>query len=86
MTAWTTASDIRARVRRRWDDGSILTALATASPFPVINMPLRGPRPGRIGDDIEAVRVWVAALEAGSRENAPVHAPLLASRRSADRP
>jgi hypothetical protein len=66
MTAWTTASDIRARVRRRWVDGSILTALATASPFPVVDVPLRGPRPGGIGDDIEAVRSWIAALQAGS--------------------
>jgi hypothetical protein len=41
MTTWTTVSDIRARVPRGWDDGSILTALATAAPFPVIDMPLR---------------------------------------------
>lgn len=68
MTAWTTVSDIRARVRRRWDDGSILTALALESPFPVIDVPLRGPRPGGIGDDIEAVRVWIAALQAGSHD------------------
>jgi len=30
-------------------------------------VPLRGPRPSGIGDDIEAVRSWIAALEAGSR-------------------
>jgi hypothetical protein len=70
MTAWTTVSDIRARARRRWDDGSILTALATASPFPVIDVPLRGPRPGGIGDDIEAVRAWISALQADSHDGA----------------
>jgi hypothetical protein len=67
MTVWTTASDIGARVRRRWDDGSILRALAMASPFPVVDVRLRGPRSGAIGDDIEAVRTWIAALETGSR-------------------
>ena len=67
MTAWTTRSDIRARVRRRWDDGSILRALAGASPFPVVDVALRGPKPAEIGDDLDAVRSWIAALEAGSR-------------------
>lgn len=67
MTTWTTRSDIRAQVRRRWDDGSILRALAEASPFPIVDVALRGPKPGEIGDDLEAVRSWIAALEAGSR-------------------
>lgn len=67
MTTWTTRSDIRARVRRRWDDGSILRALAEASPFPIVGVALRGPKPGEIGDDLDAVRSWIAALEADSR-------------------
>ena len=67
MTAWTTAADIRARARRRWDDGSILRSVAADAPFPVIEVPLRGPRPGDIGDALDAVRSWIAGLEAGSR-------------------
>jgi hypothetical protein len=67
MTAWTTASDIRARARRHWDDGSILRTMAGASPFPAIEVPLRGPRPAAIGDDLDAVRSWIDALESGSR-------------------
>jgi hypothetical protein len=67
MTGWTTASDIRARVRRRWNDGTILRSLATNSPFPVLELPLRGPRPAGIGDDLDAVRSWIAELETGSR-------------------
>ncbi len=67
MTVWTNAQDVRARVRRRWDDGSILRALAATSPFPVVDVPLHAPRSSAIGDDIEAVRSWIAALEAGSR-------------------
>jgi hypothetical protein len=67
MTVWTTASDIRARVRRRWDDGSILRALAVRANFPMVDIPLRGPQPAGIGDDLDAVRSWVAALETGSK-------------------
>ncbi len=67
MTIWTNTQDVRVRVRKRWDDGSILRALAAASPFPVVDVPLRAPRSSAIGDDIEAVRSWIAALQAGSR-------------------
>jgi hypothetical protein len=69
MTGWTSAADIRARVMRRWDDGSILRAIATASPFSSVEVPLRGPRPAEMGDDLEAVRSWVSALETGSRHS-----------------
>lgn len=67
MTGWTTAAGIRSRVRRRWDDGSILRALAADLPCPVIDISLRGPKPAEIGDDLEAVRSWIAELQAGSR-------------------
>jgi hypothetical protein len=70
MTTWTTAADIRARARRPWDDGSILRALAAGSSFPVVDVPLRGPRPAEIGDNLDAVRSWIAALETGSRSGA----------------
>ena len=67
MTAWTTVEDLRGRVRRRWSDGTILRALAAGAPFPVMDLPLRGPRAGAIGDDLETVRAWISALETGSR-------------------
>lgn len=67
MTDWSSASDIRARVRRRWDDGTILRAFASDSPFPAIEVPLRGPRPSEIGDDLDAVRRWIDELDSGSR-------------------
>jgi hypothetical protein len=65
---WTTAEDIRAKVRRRWADGSLLRALASGDPFPQIDLPVRGPRPADIGADLGAVQRWVAALEAGARQ------------------
>ncbi len=65
--AWTTVADIRSRVRRRWEDGTFLRAQAAREPFPVVEVPLRGPRVSEIGDDLAAVQAWVAALDAGRR-------------------
>ena len=67
MTAWTSVSDIRTRVRRRWDDGTILRSLASAESFPVVEVPLRGPPPSEIGDDLVAVKTWIGELESGNR-------------------
>jgi hypothetical protein len=66
---WTTPEDIAARVKRRWDDGSLLRAHANGAPFDPIEVPLRGPRPSQVGDDIAASREWVAALDAGRRDD-----------------
>jgi len=66
---WTTPGDIAAKVRRRWDDGSLLRAYANAAPFDPIELPLRGPKPSQIGDDIAAARTWVAALDTGRRDD-----------------
>ena len=70
MTAgWTTPADIAARVRRRWDDGSLLRAHAVGEPFAPIKVPLRGPKPSQIGDDLGAARDWVAALDVGRHDD-----------------
>jgi hypothetical protein len=65
--SWTSAADIRARVKRRWDDGTLLRALACDEPCPLIEIALCGPRASEIGDDIDAVRRWIDDLRAGSR-------------------
>jgi hypothetical protein len=66
---WTTPHDIAAKVRRRWDDGSLLRAYANGDPFQPIEAPLRGPKPSQVGDDVAAAREWVAALDAGRRDD-----------------
>lgn len=68
--SWTSAADIRARARRRWDDGTLLRALAAGDPCPVVDVALRGPKPSEIGDDLAAVRSWIDGLRAGSRSGA----------------
>lgn len=66
---WTTPDDIAARVRRRWDDGSLLRGYATGEPFDPIEVPLHGPKPSEIGDDVAVARDWVAAVDAGRRDD-----------------
>lgn len=68
-SGWTTPDDIAARVRRRWDDGSLLRGYAKGDPFDPIEVPLRGPKPSEIGDNIAAARQWVADLDAGRRND-----------------
>ena len=58
--------DLRSKVRGRWADGSLLRALAAGEPFPTMDLPVRGPRPADIGDDLLAVQRWIGELERGS--------------------
>jgi hypothetical protein len=63
-------TDIRAKVRRRWDDGTLLRTYAAGEPLAVLDVPLRRPRASEIGDDLGAVREWVSVIDAGSRGGA----------------
>lgn len=65
---WTTSEDVAAKVRKRWNDGSLLRSFAVGAPFPAFDVPVRAPRPSEIGDLLDDVRAWITALEAGSRD------------------
>jgi hypothetical protein len=65
---WTTAADIAAAVRRRWDDGSLLRTVARGDPFPRIEIPLRGPSAADLGDHFNAVRSWAESVYRAGRE------------------
>lgn len=67
--AWTTLADIAAKVRRRWDDESLLRTYASGAEFDPVEVSLRGPKPSQVGDDLAAAREWVAALAAGRRDD-----------------
>lgn len=67
MTAWTTPADVRVRVRRRWDDGSLLGAYVRGEPCPPFDLPVRGPAAREIGADLARVRTWQEALLTGSQ-------------------
>jgi hypothetical protein len=66
--AWTRPSDIARAVRRRWDDGSLLSGLAAGQPVPEFDLPLRGPRPAEMGESLAEVQAWIADIDAGSRD------------------
>ncbi|MGI8793310.1 MAG: Wadjet anti-phage system protein JetD domain-containing protein [Acidimicrobiales bacterium] len=67
---WTTPDDIDAKVRRRWTDGTLLSALARGEPCPVQDLAVRGPKASEIGADLGAVQEWTGELERGSRAGA----------------
>jgi hypothetical protein len=45
-----------------------LRSLAGGGAFPIIDVPLRGPRPAELGDDLSAVRSWIASLQGDSHD------------------
>lgn len=65
---WTRPEDIAAKVRRRWDDGTLLRAYATGE-FETIEVSVRAPKASQIGDDLGAVRDWIARLDVGRRDD-----------------
>lgn len=64
---WATPDTVRAKVRRRWDDGTLLRAVARGEQIEAIQVPLAGPGPSELGDRLGEVQDWAAALEDGSR-------------------
>lgn len=64
---WSDSSGIARAVRRRWDDGSLLRAWANGEPFPVIEVPLRGPSAADLGEHFDDARRWVTALTRDAR-------------------
>lgn len=68
MRSWSTPADVEAKVRRKWDDGTLLRSYATGAPCPSIEVPLRGPTPSELGDDLDRVRTWLRRLDEGSRD------------------
>ncbi|HEY5784169.1 MAG TPA: Wadjet anti-phage system protein JetD domain-containing protein [Microlunatus sp.] len=67
--AWATPESIATKVRRRWDDGSLLRAYADGLPFERVEIVLPGPTASAIGDDLSAARQWVARLDSGRRRD-----------------
>jgi hypothetical protein len=63
---WTTPDEIAAKLRRRWADGTLLSALARGDAFPPQDFAVRGPRASEIGADLGAVQRWTAELDRGS--------------------
>ena len=65
---WTRPPDIARAVRRRWDDGSLLSGLAGGAPMAGFDLPLHGPRPAEMGESLAETRAWIADIDAGSHD------------------
>ena len=64
---WATPDTVRAKVKRRWDDGTLLGAVARGEQFEPIQVPLARPGLAELGDRLGEVQDWAATLEDGGR-------------------
>lgn len=66
--SWTTPDAIRTQLQRQWDDGRILSARVRGEALFPLELRLRQPGVAELGDQFDAVRGWIRALEAGARD------------------
>jgi len=58
---WTTPAEIKARLRRRWERGDILSdSIAQTTLYP-LRLSIKGPTSGEIAANFAAVQAWVAS-------------------------
>lgn len=67
MPNWTTPTDLRDQVLRVWNKGLLLAARITGAPLFPLALRLRRPDTRAYGENFEAVRNWIRALESGAR-------------------
>lgn len=65
--SWSTPGAIRAQLQRRWDDGRMLSARLHGEALFPLELRLRQPGVAELGEQFDAVRDWIKALEAGSK-------------------
>ncbi|MDN5794929.1 MAG: DUF2220 family protein [Intrasporangium sp.] len=59
---WSTVDEVRAALRRRWDKGELLRAIAPGAVWEPIRVPLRGPSAREVAADFGAAQEWAALL------------------------
>jgi hypothetical protein len=57
---WSTLTDVRTRLRKRWDRGEFLGAWASGSQLEPVVVPLRGPTTAELSERFDEVRAWRA--------------------------
>lgn len=62
--SWTTATDLRAQLRRLWDRGELLRGLVYGDTGLPLRLTLKGPSSTELAECFEAVRAWIAELVA----------------------
>jgi hypothetical protein len=64
VSEWTTASDLRVTLARRWRSGAILKAYAAGEPLPPLSLPIRRPRDVDLLERRDEVNAWLRRLTA----------------------
>jgi hypothetical protein len=57
--AWTRPGDVTARLRKVWERGDYLTAIAERRPWEPVSVPIRAPSPTEIASSFGEVQDWV---------------------------
>jgi hypothetical protein len=65
--SWTSAADIRPKLRRRWERGELLRNLLGADPLFPLRLPLNGPSSAELSSRFDEVRAWIAEISAVPR-------------------
>jgi hypothetical protein len=60
--SWTTASDLKAQLRRLWERGELLRPLVTGEIGFPLRLRLKGPGSSELAERFETVRAWIAEL------------------------
>lgn len=58
---WTKPAEVKARLRRRWERGDLLSDSLTGSTLFPLRIPIRNPTSGEITGDYSVVRDWIAS-------------------------
>ncbi|MGA6926767.1 MAG: DUF3322 domain-containing protein [Desulfosarcina sp.] len=62
MTSWTRPQEIRTRLQKLWNRGTLLSTQLTAQPLFPMRMPLKYPTPRELGDHFGEVKTWIEEL------------------------
>ncbi len=67
MSDWSTPDDICSRLRRMWDNGRILSAMAGDESLFPLRIPLKGPGTRALSERFDEARKWIAVLVASEK-------------------
>lgn len=62
--SWTTASDLKAQLRRLWERGELLRSTVSGETVFPLRLTLKGPSSSELAERFEAVRAWISDLVA----------------------
>lgn len=65
-SGWTTPADLKARVQKLWDRGTLLASMAEGNNLFPLRLTLKGPSSRELSENFTDVRSWIAQLRKGA--------------------